>query len=339
MRQAVMTSPGAIELREAAAPKPGEGKILLRIQRIGVCGSDVHVWHGTHPFTSYPVVQGHEYCGVVEDVGPGVSGVERGSWATARPQRVCGTCGPCRRGDYNVCEELRVEGFQAPGCAQDRFVVPIDRFVPLPAALTPEEGAMIEPFAVGAHSTARAGELAGKNVVVLGAGMIGNVVAQFCRARGAARVLITDINAHRLEIARKCGIEHVSQAAEESLADASRRVFGHAGFQVALEAAGSEEAVNAAIDGLEKGGRLVILGVFGQPPRVNMAFVCEHEITVAGSMMYKHEDYLEAVDMIARRKVVTEPLVTRHFPLEEYEAAYRYIDEHGREAMKVMIDL
>src|ERR1017187_1000539 len=144
MKQAVMTQPGRIEMRDVPAPERGPGEVLLRIRRIGICGSDIHVWHGKHPFTKYPVVQGHEYSATVEAVGPGVAGVGLGMKATARPQLVCGECPPCRRGEYNVCNALRVEGFQAPGCAQDFFVVPADRLVPLPDDLSFEMGALVE---------------------------------------------------------------------------------------------------------------------------------------------------------------------------------------------------
>lgn len=339
MRQAVMIEPGRIEFNEVEQPKPGVGEILLNIKRIGVCGSDIHVWHGKHPFTSYPIVQGHEYCGIVDQVGPEVEGIEPGMLATARPQLVCGKCGPCKRGDYNVCEQLKVQGFQANGCAQDYFITVAERFVALLENLTLEQGAMVEPFSVGAHSTARAGDLKGKNVVVFGAGMIGNVVSQFCLARGAKKLLIIDISDYRLEIAQKCGIENSSNASKETFTDAVKRVFGDEGFQVAMEAAGAQSALTAAVDNIEKGGRVVILGVFGEPPRISMAKLCEHEISVVGSMMYKHEDYIEAANMISERKVITEPLVTKHFPFEQYSNAYKYIDAEGDKTMKVMIDL
>jgi len=213
------------------------------------------------------------------------------------------------------------------------------RFVALPQNLTLDQGAMVEPFAVGAHSTARAGALNDKNVVVFGAGMIGNVVAQFCLARGAKNLLITDISDYRLKIAQQCGIKNTSNASEEKLEKAIKRVFGNEGFQIALEAAGAEPALTAAVDNIEKGGRIVVLGVFASPPKVNMANICEHEISVVGSMMYKHEDYLEAANMIAADKVITDPLVTKHFPFEQYSDAYKFIDTQGDQTMKVMIDL
>jgi L-iditol 2-dehydrogenase len=115
MKQAVMTEPGKIEIRDIQVPAPGPGEVLLRIQRIGVCGSDVHVYHGKHPYTGYPVVQGHEYSATLEGLGEGVTGLQTGAKVTSLPQIVCGECGPCLRGDYHICDQLKVEGFQAPG--------------------------------------------------------------------------------------------------------------------------------------------------------------------------------------------------------------------------------
>ena len=334
-----MTEPGKIEFRDVPLPAPGPDEILLEIKHIGICGSDIHVYHGKHPFTSYPVVQGHEYCGIVAQVGKNVKKIKNGSLATARPQLVCGECGPCRRGDYNVCESLRVQGFQAPGCAQEAFLVPIDRIVPVADSVTLEQAALIEPTAVGAHSTAREGDLKGKNVVVLGAGTIGNLIAQVTRSHGANKILITDLSDYRLEIARQCGIENTSNANKEKLKDAVQMVFGDEGFQVAFEAAGAQNTLTGAIENIEKGGTIVVVGVFEEKPRVDMAVVGEHEISLIGTMMYKHKDYLEAAELIASGKVITEPLITRHFPFEQYLDAYRFIDQQGDKVMKVMIDL
>ncbi|MCJ7488488.1 MAG: alcohol dehydrogenase catalytic domain-containing protein [Candidatus Aminicenantes bacterium] len=176
MRQAIMTSPGEIEFRDVPVPKTGPAEVLIRVKSIGVCGSDVHVWHGRHPFTSYPVVQGHEFSGVVEAVGKRVRSIRPGLKVTATPQIVCGSCGPCRRGKYHICDVLKVQGFQAPGCAQDYFVTGAAKIVPLPASFSFEQGALVEPTAVGVHSVARAGRVAGANVAILGAGPIGNLV-------------------------------------------------------------------------------------------------------------------------------------------------------------------
>lgn len=340
MRQAIMISPGVIEHREIPEPgQLGDNEVLLRIRRIGVCGSDIHVFHGKHPATPYPVVQGHEYSGIVEAVGEKVTRVKPGMRATGRPQLVCGVCGPCKRGQYNACQKLKVEGFQAPGVAQDLFVVSEDRIVTFPESMTLEQGAMIEPAAVGAHSTNRVSDLKEKNVVVAGAGTIGNLVAQFAKARGAAKVLITDISDFRLNIARQCGIAGTLNVKNTSFEEGVKTFFGNEGFHVGFEAAGVQSSLGSLIQFVEKGGTVVILGVYSQNPVVNMFYLGEHELNVFGSMMYRHEDYEAAVEMIASGKIITTPLLSKSFPFDKYIDAYRFIEEQGDKSMKVMIEL
>lgn len=340
MRQAIMISPGVIEHREV--PEPGkikDNEVLLKIKRIGVCGSDIHVFHGKHPATSYPVVQGHEYSAIVEAIGKNVTKVKTGMRVTARPQLVCGICGPCKRGQYNACQELKVEGFQAPGVAQDLFVVPEDRIVAFPDGMSFEQGAMIEPAAVGAHSTNRVSGLKGKNVVVSGAGTIGNLVAQFAKARGAAKVLITDKSDYRLNIARQCGIWGTLNVKDIPFEKGISSFFGNEGFQIGFEAAGVQSSLDVLMKFVEKGGDVVILGVYSQNPVVNMFYLGEHELNVFGSMMYRHEDYEAAVEMIASGKIITAPLLSKSFPFSKYLDAYRFIEEQGDKSMKVMIEL
>jgi len=338
MKQATMTNPGKIEIHEVPAPVPGPGEVLLRIQRIGVCGSDIHVYHGKHPLTSYPVVQGHEFSAVLEAVGPGVSGLTPGMKVTSMPQIVCGECAPCRRGDYHICDKLKVQGFQAPGCAQELWVTSADMIVPLPEAFTFEQGALVEPASVAVHAVARAGKLAGRRAVVLGAGTIGNLVAQTARAEGA-QVLITDLSDYRLGVARQCGLAATSNAKEEDLAQAAQRVFGKAGFDVAFECVGVEPTITAAVANIQKGGTLIVVGVFGDKPRLDLATVQDRELNLRGTLMYQRPDYQRAVELIASGGIITEPLVSKHFSMNDYIEAYRFIEKFGDKSMKVVIDV
>ena len=335
-----MTEPGMIEIREVPELRSvTENEVKLKIQKIGVCGSDIHVYHGKHPFTKYPVIQGHEYSGKVVEVGKKVSGVKIGDKATARPQLVCGNCGPCERGDYNICDSLKVEGFQAPGTAQDYFIIPEDRVIVLPQSFSYEQGAMVEPAAVAAHATSRAPRLSGKNVLVTGAGPIGNLVAQFAKARGAAKVLVTDISEFRLSKAQECGIDHTINVAKENPSKGLDTVFGLEGFEVAFECAGAELALDQAVQHINKGGTIVVVAVYGDRPRVDMAIAGDRELNLTGTLMYKHEDYQEAVDMIESGKIQTTPLLSEHFEIENYLEAYQYIDYQGDRTLKVIIDL
>ena len=342
MRQAVLQEPGKVSLRDVPSPrelKPNE--ILLKIHRVGVCGSDVHMYYGKHPFANtYPMVQGHEYGGEVIKVGSAVTTLKPGMMATARPHLVCGHCPPCLRGQYNVCQNLKVEGCAGPeGAAQEYFIIPEDRAVVMPANITYDQAAMIEPAAVGAHSTRRCGDLSGKNVVVTGAGTIGNLVAQFAVARGAKAVLITDLVDFKLDIAKQCGIPFTTNLSKEPFADAVERAFKGEGFQVAFEAVGAQAALTDLIAGVENGGTVIIIGVYVNNPVVNMGFLGEHELNVLGSMMYRHEDYLEAIDLIARGAIKTAPIITQHFPFEQYHDAYKFIENHTDQAVKVIIDI
>ena len=339
MKQAVMTAPKAIEIREVDAPEPGPGQVLLRIRRIGVCGSDVHVYHGKHPYTSYPVVQGHEFAAEVEAVGEGVTSVPVGAKVTATPQNTCGQCRQCRSGAYHICDALAVRGFQAPGVAQEYYVTEAERILVLPEGFTLEQGALVEPVAVAVHAMARVeGPLAGRNVAVLGAGPIGNVVAQVARG-GGAEVLITDVSDYRLDVARQCGLTHTSNAAAEPLGEASRKAFGEAGFDVAFECAGVEATMSAAVAEIQKGGCIIVVAVFGEKTPVDLGFVQDRELSLRGTMMYQHADYARAIELIAEGAVATEPLISKHFQLSEYLSAYEFIDAARDKTMKVLIDL
>ncbi len=338
MKQAVMTAPGKIEIRNVDIPTPGPGEVLLEIQRIGVCGSDIHVYHGKHPYTGYPVVQGHEFSATIKTVGAGVTGLAVGDKVTSMPQIVCGECEPCKRGDYHICDHLKVQGFQAPGCAQELWVTRADRVVPLPDSFSFEQGALVEPLSVAVHAVSRAGDLHGKNVAVLGAGPIGNLVGQVARESGA-NVLITDLSDYRLDVARQSGLDLTFNSKVEYLAQASERVFGKTGFQIAFECVGVEPTMTGAIAAIQKGGTIVVVGVFGEKPRVDLGLVQDHELNLRGTLMYQRRDYLRAVELIASGKVKTDPLITRHFSLDDYLEAYHFIEAQNDKLLKVIIDI
>jgi len=338
MRRAIMISPGHIKFKEAEKPLPGKEEVLLRIKKIGICGSDVHVWHGKHPYTSYPVIQGHEFSATVEEVGKAVKNINIGAKVTATPQIVCGECGPCKRGDYNICNELKVEGFQAPGVAQDFFVTDSKKVVVLPEAFSFEQGAMVEPASVAVHAVDKAGDVKNKNIIVFGAGTIGNLVGQVLKAKGA-KVLITDLSDYRLDIANKCGLKNTSNAKKEKFIDAIKRIFGEEEFSIAFECVGVEQTISNAIENIQKGGKIVVVGVFSEDPRVNLGFVQDRELKLFGTLMYKYEDYEKSVSLIENGLININPLITEHFKFEDYEKAYHYIDKQGHKVMKVIIDL
>ncbi len=336
MIQALMTEPGVIEFNEVAEPSAGAGEIKVRMKRIGVCGSDIHVNHGKHPFTSYPVVQGHEVSAEVVEVGAGVEGFKPGDRVTIQPQVVCGKCYPCTHGMYNACESLKVMGFQTTGMASDYFVTEAEKAVKLPDDMSWDHGSMIEPLAVAVHAVRRFGDVSSKSVLVLGGGTIGNLVAQTAKAMGAAKVLLSELSEYRLAAAQKCGIATVNPG-EEELKAKMDAFFGSDGADVIFECVGVNATMDQAINYARKGSDIIVVGVFGGMANMNAALIQDHELRLSGTAMYRVEDYVKAIELVGEGLIEFDALITDHVPFREYVRAYKLIDEQKDKAMKVII--
>lgn len=339
MKQAVMTAPGKIEFMDVQKPVPTEGEVLVEIKRIGICGSDIHVYHGIHPYTSYPVVQGHEVGGIVAAVGNNVSGIKVGDKITLMPQVTCGECYSCKHGMYHICESLKVMGFQTEGAGQEYFTLPAWNVLKLPESMSLDQAAMIEPIAVTVHALSRGGGVEGKRLIVLGAGTIGNLAAQVAKSSGAKSVMITDISPYKLEKARQCGIDFVVNTAQENLGDAITRSFGPEKADVILECVGVEATITDAVQYARKGSTIVIVGVFGRKPQIDLGLVQDRELTLVGTLMYQRADYERAIELVASGQMKLDEMITHRFPFSRYLDAYHAIEESIAGYLKVMIEL
>ena len=338
MKQAVMTAPKKIEFVQTEIPQPGPGEVQIHIKRIGVCGSDIHVYHGMHPYTSYPVVQGHETAGAVSAVGEGVTEFSIGDKVTPEPQVFCGKCWPCTHGLYNICNELKVIGFQQSGTACDYFVYPAECLVKLPDDMSYDHGAMIEPLSVAVRAVQKAGDLSGKDVLVMGAGPIGNLVAQAAKGFGAASVMASDINAFRLQKASECGVDHIVNPAEENLGEKIKTVFGEEKLaDVIFECTGVQQGLDSAVSNARKGTDIIVVAVYGEAPKVDMALVNEAELRLIGTARYNIDDFRKAISLVNDGSVNLAPLVTDYFDFSDYDAAYKKIDNDPGTTMKVII--
>jgi L-iditol 2-dehydrogenase len=338
MFQAVMTQPGKIEIHEVEKPQPKADEVLIEVRRIGVCGSDIHVYHGLHPYTPYPVVQGHEVSGVIAAVGADVRGFAPGDMVVFMPQVTCGECYPCRHGMYHICDNLKVMGFQTGGAAQQFFPVKAEMVLKLPAAINLDQAAMIEPVSVAVHALSRAGDISGKKIVVFGAGTIGNLVAQVAQASGA-EVLITDVSEYKLEKARECGIAHTLNTAQHELGPAILAAFGPDKADLMLECVGVQPTITQAVANARKGSTIVVVGVFGKKPEVDLGLVQDRELSLIGTLMYQKKDYERAIELAAAGKLRLDPMITQRFAFRDYLSAYQAIEESGGKYMKVMIEL
>lgn len=339
MLQAVMTSPGNIEFINVPAPEPNDGEVLIKVMKIGVCGSDIHVYHGRHPYTSYPVVQGHEVSGIVVSTGSGVLNFQVGDKITIQPQVVCGKCYSCTHGNYHICDNLKVMGFQTTGTASEYFAVDAKKVLKLPDQMSLDEGAMVEPLAVAVHALGRGVQVKGRKILVLGAGPIGNLVAQAAKGMGAAAVMITDLSDYRLNIARECGIDYCVNTKSKDVGNALLENFGPDKADLILECIGINTTMNQAINNARKGTDIIVVGVFGEKANIDLGFVQDRELHLIGTAMYQENDYLKAIELIGMGKIKLKNLITDHFSFKNYLEAYKHIEEKRDHIMKVIINV
>ncbi len=339
MYQQKMTAPHKIEIQTVPVPELLPGQVMVLIKRIGICGSDIHVYHGLHPYVIYPVTQGHEVSGEIIQIGTGVSGLTIGQKVTIEPQIYCGECHPCRHGKYNLCENLKVMGFQATGSASEYFAVDASKVTPFPEIMSYDEGAMLEPLAVTVHACKRVGDVSGLKIAVLGAGPIGILLCQTLKAFGAAEVLVTDISDTRLNLAKICGADHIVNTNTTDFGKAVIELFGSDKADIIYDCAGNNVTMNQAIQNARKGSIIFLVAVFAGMATVDLAKLNDSEIDLYTSMMYRHDDYLEAIRIVSEKRVNLAPLVSKHFPFSEYAQAYEYIDNNRETTMKVLIDV
>lgn len=339
MLQQVMTEPKKISFREVPVPETGPDQVLVKIKKIGVCGSDIHVFHGTHPYTSYPVTQGHEVSGQIVELGEYVKDLKVGQKVTIEPQVFCGRCYPCLHGKYNLCEKLKVMGFQTTGTASEYFAVDSSKVTPIPQNLTYSEGAMLEPLAVAVHAAKRFPDVKGAKAVVLGSGTIGALLIQALKALGAEKVLATDISDLRLELARSIGADFTVNTMKEDYKTALLEAFGPDKADVIYECAGTDITMDQAIQNARKGSTIILVAVFGKIANIDLAKLNDSELDLNTSMMYRHEDYVDAIRFVEEGKVQLKPLQSAKFAFTDYEKAYEYIDANREKCMKVLIDV
>jgi L-iditol 2-dehydrogenase len=339
MLQAIMTKPGIIEFRQVEKPKITENEILMQTKRIGICGSDIHVFDGLHPYTRYPIVQGHEVSGIVADVGTKVCSVKIGDNITLTPQVTCGQCYACKNGMHHICDVLKVMGFQTDGAAQEYFVISEDNVFKLPKTVHLDHGAFVEPVAVGVHAVRRVGDVSGKKILVLGAGTIGNLIGQVSKALGAKSVLITDILNYKLEKARECEIDYCVNSAQEDLGYKIISCLGKDKADVIFECVGVQATAEQAIQNARKGTPIIIVGVFPKKTTIDLGLVQDRELSLTGTLMYQRTDYEIAIDLIEEEKIQLDPLLTHSFEFANFLDAYQTIKKSNGEYMKAMIKL
>jgi L-iditol 2-dehydrogenase len=335
VRKAVISAPRHVAAVEADPSPLADGQVRIAVTACGICGSDLHTFDGHHPFVTYPVYPGHELAGLVVDVGPGVPATWAGRRVVIEPSVVCGVCENCRAGRYNICERLRVMGFQLPGGMAEQFTVSADRLLALPATMTDDQGALVEPLAVAIHAARLPRSLIARDVVVLGAGTIGLLAGQVVRAYGARRVVLTDPLPARRAAAAQVGLHAVAPPGDGAQV-VSEEYFAGRRPDAIVECVGAEATLRQAIEWVRKGGEVIVVGVFGRDALVPAGLIQDREIVVRGSLMYVRSDFEEAVRLIGEGHVRVDPLVSHRLPLEAVGEAFRIAGSRAA-ALKVLV--
>ncbi|MEU1663909.1 alcohol dehydrogenase catalytic domain-containing protein [Streptomyces sparsogenes] len=335
IRRVLVRSLDDITLEQVPAPVPGDDELLVRTTVVGICGSDTHAAAGHHPFIGLPYHPGHEAVGVVVAAGKGAEDFTPGDRVIIEPNLYCGRCPQCVSGRYNICQELKVFGCQTPGAMTDQFAIPADRVHRVPDGMTDIEAALVEPLATPVHAVAKAGDLTGRAVAVLGAGPIGLLTLLAARHAGAARIAVTDPLDSKRERALRLGADTALPADAPDLVERAHAALGGP-VDVVFDCVAREQSMAQATGLVAKGGHVVVVGVgaAGTTP-IRLDLVQDREIRIEGTLMYTGEDYRTAMSLIASGAVDPAEIVTATYPLED--AAKAFAASVDPEQVKVVV--
>ena len=343
MRVSVLERQHVMSMQERSRPTPGPNDVLVRVHRVGVCGSDVHYYtHGRIGgfIVEKPIVLGHEMAGIIEDVGANVDRARIGERVAVEPGVPARTCEWCRRGRYNLCPN--VEFMATPpydGALADYIVTPTDFAYSLPANVSLDEGALMEPLSVGVYAIHRSAIKAGETVAVFGAGPIGLVTLQVARAAGAGAITVIDLEPGRLATAQRLGATTTINAKDVNAVEAVMEATGGRGVDIVFEAAGNARTAGDAVRIAKRGGKVVMIGL---PPEDNfpypLVYAMAREIDIFTVFRYANV-YPAAIALVAEGRVDTKSLITHRFPLEQAEAALQLSDSRADGVIKAMVEV
>jgi len=338
MKQAVITGPRAIEVRDVDRPAPSPGEVLIRVRNVGVCGSDLHFYRGEFPVPQGSVL-GHECAGEVAELGEGVSGFAPGDRVALELFVVCLTCEQCRSGNYHLCPSRKGHGINMPGGLREYMTVPVYALYRLPEEIDFELGALCEPLAVAVHGLRLVDLRFGERVGVLGAGTIGLMAIAAAKAMGATYVAATARHPHQKAMAEALGADAVFGDDPGSI---GKLAAATGGADVVVETVGGHASTLAdAFTVVGLGGRISVLGAFTQPVQLHPIMFFIKEPKVVGANCYgrpgRHSDYELAIEIMRRNAESLRRCITHRFPLAEIERAYATADDKSSGAIKVQI--
>ncbi|SJN39990.1 Alcohol dehydrogenase [Microbacterium esteraromaticum] len=335
MRRVTVEAVNTFRVDQVQVPKPAAGEVQVRMTVAGVCGSDTHAAHGSHPFVPLPYAPGHEVVGVISEVGPEVAGWRVGDRVTVEPTLPCNDCKMCRTGRSNLCENLRFFGcgYEQGGMA-DFFTVPSSRLHRIPDDLDDLQAVLIEPLSTPVHAVRLAGDVSGSAVVIIGAGTIGLLVLAAVKHAGARAVVMTDMLEAKRDGAVRMGADAAVDAAAPDAVAQIRGLLGESA-DVVFDCVAIQPTVDQAIALADKAGTVMIVGVPAKDVIVPLPLIQDHQMRIQGSATYLAEDYQTSIDIIRAGGVRADDMITRRLPLDDVADAFRL--SSGGAEVKVVV--
>ncbi len=323
--------PGLL-LKEVEPPAPGPGEILVRVEAASICGTDLHIYNWDNWAASRmrpPLVIGHEFAGVVEAVGPGVTHPKVGDHVSLESHVVCHNCAACRTGNYHVCLNTQILGVDRDGGFAEYVVVPAENAWVNPPDLPFEVAAILEPFGNAVHTVYAGSGVSGRSVLITGCGPIGLMAVAVARASGAGPIIATDVNPYRLAFAERLGADRVVNVLEEDPVRVVKDLTGGNGVEVLLEFSGNEKAIHQGLQALMAGGEARILGIPSDP----IAFDLAGELVMRGITAYGiagrrlWQTWMQGTALVYSGRVDLKPLLTHTYPIARFEEAFARLQQ------------
>ena len=339
MQTALLRAPRKFELVEREKPRAGPGEVVVRTAATAVCHTDLSIYTGAHPGVRYPVVMGHESTGVVDALGEGCSGLERGARVIINPIIACGHCDACRRGVGNACRNAGLFGRELDGSLSQYVKLPAEYLYPLPAGLSLDKATLIETLATVRHAQIRAGVAPGESVVVLGQGTGGLLHTRLAALTGASPVIAVSRTRWKLEMASRLGAHHVVAAAAADAVEEVKRLTGGHGADVVIDAAGGAESFRAALAMLRPGGRFSVYSISHEPvPDFSTFPLYFGEISLIGSRALTPQDMAPSIELVASGAVDVEGFISATYALGDAGAAFEEYERNPGRILRIVID-
>ena len=309
--------------------------VLVKVKRVGICGSDLHIYHGTNPLATLPRVVGHEVAGEVVEIGSDVTNLQIGDHVVVEPIRYCGKCYACRKGQPNVCQSLSVFGVHEDGGMREWFVLPEKQLHKVDSDIPWEEIVLAEPYTIGAQAVYRGQVEEGDTVLIQGAGPIGICILKMAKLLGAS-VMMTDLSDERLSYAKENGADVIVNAGHEDVLQAVQGWTNGEGANKVIDAVCLPSTFALSIEAVSVAGNVVVLGFDEKPAAISQLPITKKQVTINGSRLQTNQ-FPKVVKLLNEGKLRHDGLVTHTFPLEHVQEAFDFVEKHPDQVRKAVI--